>query len=115
GVSIKYPGRKSKYYSWGHVEKNNCSWGEAQKALKECWNHKDGLLFQNGKFDVDVAEVHMDLPIPPWNMIHDTMFLLFLDDPHQQELSLNPSAHRLLGMAPEEQDAVGEWLLTNQP
>jgi len=43
------------------------------------------------------------------------MFLLFLDDPHQIELGLKKSSERLLNMPPEEQDAVGEWLLTNQP
>jgi len=43
------------------------------------------------------------------------MFLLFLDDPHQKELGLKPSSERLLGMPPEEQDAVGEWLMRHQP
>ena len=42
------------------------------------------------------------------------MFLLFLDDPHQRELGLKPSADRLLGMAPEEQDAVKDWILTHK-
>lgn len=115
GVSIKYPGKKSRYYAFGHIEGNNCSWGEAQAALKQAWNHKDGLCFQNGKFDVDVADVHMGLPIPPWEDIHDTMFLLFLDDPHQQELGLKPSAERLLGVPPDEQDQVAEWLIAAQP
>ena len=115
GVSIKYPGKKSKYYSWGHVTGNNCSWGEAKTALDKAWSSKDGVLFQNGKFDVDVAEVHMGMPELPWDKVHDTLFLLFLDDPNQTELGLKPSAQRLLGLAPEEQDAVGEWLVLNQP
>jgi DNA polymerase-1 len=115
GVSIKFPGKPAKYYAWGHAEGNNCTWPEAKRALVEVWDWKDGLLFQNGKFDVDVADVHMDLPIPRWDRIHDTMFLLFLDDPHQTELGLKPSSERLLGMAPEEQDEVGEWLLKHQP
>jgi DNA polymerase-1 len=79
------------------------------------WKHKDGLLFQNGKFDVDVAEIHFGLKPPVWNKIHDTLFLLFLDDPHQQELGLKPSATRLLGLLPDEQDAVMDWLLKHQP
>lgn len=115
GVSIKYPGRKARYYAWAHPTNNNCRRGEAFVELKKAWAHKDGLLFQNGKFDVDVAEVHFRLPIPAWHRIHDTMFLLFLDDPHQQELGLKPSAARLLGLPAEEQDAVGEWLLAHQP
>lgn len=115
GVSIKYPGKKSRYYAWGHIEGNNCSWGEARAALLAAYKHPDGVCFQNGKFDYDVGEVHMDLPELPWDKIHDTMFLLFLDDPHQAELGLKPSAERLLGLPPEEQDAVGEWLVENQP
>ena len=114
GVSIKYPGKKSKYYAFGHPTKNNCSWGTAQEALKKAYTCKDGLLFQNGKFDVDVAEVHMGLPVPEWQRIHDSMFLLFLDDPHQQDMGLKPASERLLGMAPEEQDDVGAWLIANQ-
>lgn len=115
GVSIKKWGKKSRYYAWGHIENNNCTWAEAQAALIDAYDCKDGVLFQNGKFDVDVAEVHMDVPIPAWDKIHDTQFLLFLDDPHQIELGLKPSAERLLGIAPEEQDEVAEWLIANQP
>lgn len=115
GVSIKRPGKKPRYYAWGHLTNNNCTWVEARDALIEVWGHKDGLLFQNGKFDVDVAEVHFGLPIPEWDRIHDTMFLLFLDDPHQIEMGLKPSAERLLGLPAEERDEVVEWLVANQP
>lgn len=115
GVSIKLPGKKATYYAWGHPTKNNCTEDQGRDALKAVWNHPDGLLFQNGKFDIDVAETHMMLDPPSWDKVHDTLFLLFLDDPHQLELSLKPSATRLLGMKPEEQDAVGEWLIANQP
>lgn len=115
GVSIKYPGKKSKYYAWGHPTGNNCCISEAATELTKAYQHKDGLLFQNGKFDVDVADVHFGLQVPSWDRIHDTLFLLFLDDPHQIELGLKPSATRLLGLPAEEQDAVGEWLIANQP
>lgn len=115
GVSIKYPGKKAKYYAWGHATKNNCTWSDARDALTKAYANKDGILCQNGKFDVDVAEVHMGLPIPKWSDIHDTMFLLFLDDPHQKELGLKPSATRLLGLPESERDEVVEWLLENQP
>lgn len=115
GVSIKYPGKKARYFAFGHLNGNNCCWSEALTELKKAWEHKDGILFQNGKFDVDVAGTHFGLPIPSWDRIHDTMFLLFLDDPHQIELGLKPSATRLLNLPAEEQDAVGEWLIANQP
>lgn len=115
GVSIIMPGKKAKYWAWGHLDGNNCSWGEARDALAKAYACKDGVLFQNGKFDLDVAEVHMGLPLPPWQQVHDTMLLLFLDDPHQQELGLKPAAARLLDEPPEERDAVVDWLLEHQP
>ena len=115
GVSIKKPGRKAKYYAFGHPTENNCCWSDAAKALEEAYQCKDGILFQNGKFDVDVAEVWFGLTIPAWDKIHDTMFLLFLDDPHQRELGLKEAAARLLDWPAEEQDAIAEWLIANQP
>lgn len=120
GVSIKYPGKKAKYYAFGHPSENNCCYSDAKQALREAYDYaskhpQDGMLFQNGKFDVDVIEVHFGLKVPVWTLIHDTMFLLFLDDPHQQELGLKPSAHRLLGIAPDEQDEVADWLIQHQP
>jgi len=115
GVSIKYWGRKSKYYAWGHPTGNNCSLGEAVDALNKAYATKDGILFQNAKFDLDVAETHLKIKLPDWSKVHDTVFLLFLDDPNQTELGLKESANRLLDWKPEEQDAVADWLITNQP
>lgn len=118
GVSIKMPGKRPRYLAWGHPTKNNCSYSAAHEELRRAWGYgidNGGLLFQNGKFDLDVGETHMGLPLPAWDKVHDTLFLLFLDDPHQAELSLKPSAERLLGMAPEEQDAVADWLIEHQP
>lgn len=123
GVSIKYPGKKARYYAFGHARcshcgspaQNNCTEAEAKRALREAYRWRDGILCQNGKFDVDVAETHWGLRMPRWQDVHDTMFLIFLDDPNQQTFSLKPSAERLLGMAPEERDAVGDWLIEHQP
>jgi len=115
GVSIKYWKKKSIYYAFGHPTENNCTEAQAKKALKEAWKTKEGILFHNSKFDVDIAVEHWNLKMPKWDQIHDTLFLLFLDDPHQTKLGLKPSAQRLLGMDPEEQDAVEEWLMKNQP
>ena len=46
----------------------------------------------------------------PWERIHDTMLLAFLTDPFG-ELSLKPLSEKLLGMPPDEQDAVRDWLV----
>lgn len=119
-VSIKECRKKKPtFLAWGHITGgNNCSWQAARDALGEAWERATPdhpLLFQNAKFDLAVAEDHFDLALPSWDCVHDTLFLLFLDDPRQTELSLKPAAERILGWAPEERDAVAEWLIKNQP
>lgn len=110
GVSIKRWGQKAKYYAWGHYTgENNCSKRDAANALRAVWR-QDTLLFHNAKFDIDVGQTHMDMGPIPWERIHDTMFLLFLHDPHSPDLQLKPSSERLLNLPPDERDAVVDWL-----
>jgi DNA polymerase-1 len=113
GVAIRSKG-KSRYYSWGHCTgRNNSTWEEARRALLKVW---DGdLLFHNAAFDLEVSRVHMGLELPPWDKVHDTIPLLFLCDPRAATYSLKPSAQQLLGEAPQERDAVEDWLVEHQP
>ena len=87
---------------------------QARNALDLVW--KSGLRIggHNLPFDLDVAEVHMGMPALPWERMEETMFLLFLNNPHSKNLGLKESADELLHMKPEERDAVKEWLLANQ-
>jgi DNA polymerase I-like protein with 3'-5' exonuclease and polymerase domains len=115
GFSIKFPGdRKSKYYGWGHPTENTCTKEQAKEVLCKAWGSGLPLLCQNLKFDYDVAQVHMGMPDLDWSLLHDTLYLLFLDDPHASSHALKPSAERILGMKPEEQDAVRDWLVNHQ-
>lgn len=117
--SLQLPGwRQPKFWAWGHVSGgNNCTQEDASRVLSEAYSQvseKTPLLCHNGKFDMDVAETHMGLALPNWRCFHDTMLLLFLTDPHQRSLGLKQSAERLLGMAPEERDAVADWVLQHK-
>jgi DNA polymerase I-like protein with 3'-5' exonuclease and polymerase domains len=119
GFSLRMPGQRApKYYAWGHrTGGNNCTREDAARVLAAAYQEVTAarpLMSYNGKFDWDVAEAHFGLPIPPWHCVHDPMFLLFLDDPHQRELGLKPSAVRLLGMDKEEQDTVKDWVLSHK-
>jgi DNA polymerase-1 len=118
GVSIILPGEKPVYYGWGHPTKNNCNEREGHAALAKAYalskRHKLPMLFQNGKFDVDVFETHCGLAMPDWSMIHDTLYLIALHDPHAKTFSLKPASERILGMKPEEQDKVKGWVLSNK-
>jgi DNA polymerase I-like protein with 3'-5' exonuclease and polymerase domains len=111
GVSIKEMGQKPEYWAWGHYTgENNCTKEQAQRRLKALWRNGRRKLFHNGKFDVDVAVTHMGMPMLPWELIDDTMFLLFLEDPHAPTLELKPASEQLLGLPPDERDEVVEWL-----
>lgn len=99
------------YFAFDHPEANNCTREQAQAALLKAWQHPGGILCHNAKFDYDVATTHMGMPELPWDKIHDTMFLVFMDDPDAASHGLKESAERLLGMPPEEQQAVREWLI----
>lgn len=114
GVSIKWPGLKAVYYAWGHPTQNNCGVETALDALRAAWNHPGGILFHNCKFDLDVAEIHLGLPIPSPAHVHDTQFLLFLHEPNETQ-ALKPASERLLNLKPEERDAVTDWLVEHQP
>ena len=112
GFSLKMPGwRQSRYYAWGHPSGNNTSYEEARNVLAALWDSDTPILCHNTKFDYDVAVTRMGLPELDWSRLHDTLYLLFLADPHAASLSLKPSAERLLDMPPEEQDAVRNWLI----
>ncbi len=110
GVAVLEPGKKPRYYAWGHPTKNNATKEQARSALAEIWKGKRSILFHNAKFDLDVAREHFGLQVPTWERIHDTLFLLFLRDPHARSLSLKPSAEALLNLPPEEKNTVNEWL-----
>ena len=116
GVAISVPGRKSKYYAWAHpLGGNTCTWSEARAALGEVWDSNRDVAFHHAKFDLSVCVHKMGLPMLPWQRLHDTMLMLFLDDPRVATFSLKPSADRLLGLPPDERNAVEEWLLEHQP
>lgn len=114
GVSIKLPGKKSRYFAWGHPEGNNCTKKDAITALKSVWRPGKGVLFFNGKFDVDVGETHLGLPRLPAEEIHDAMFMAFLRDPHSRELDLKSLAERFLNEPPEERDELKAWVLAHK-
>lgn len=110
GVAIKLPGKKGKYYSWGHPTGNNCSREDGIRALRAALDSGSPILCHNVKFDADVAESHCGVTWP-WDRSHDTMILAFLNDPHSKVLGLKPLAEKLLGIPPTERDAVRAWLI----
>lgn len=117
--SLQRPGeRKPTFFSWGHPEGNNCDRKKAYSIITDLWRwglrEGNSVGMQHSKFDIDVAETHVGVQPLPWDHTHDTEFLIFLNNPHAKTLSLKPSAERLLGMKPEEQDKVHQWLIDHR-
>jgi DNA polymerase-1 len=111
GVAIKYPGKKAKYYAWGHPTKNNCTKDQAKVELEKAW--KFTTAQHNSKFDLDIAQVHFGLPWPAADKFHDTMILAYLHNPHNKQIGLKQLSAQMHGREAEEQDELREWVLKN--
>jgi DNA polymerase I-like protein with 3'-5' exonuclease and polymerase domains len=110
GVALKVWGREPVYMAWGHPSGNNCTREDALGVLRSLWgDHSISFLCHNAAFDMSVAQERLDLFPLPWSRVHDTMFLLFLFDPHAQ-LGLKPASERLLHWPAEEQDELHDWI-----
>lgn len=110
GVAIKMPGKKGRYFSWGHPDGNNCSVSEARERLRDAYRYS--TVFHNSGFDMDVSECYFGLrPV----LFHDTVYQAFLNDPYERELKLKPLAAKHLGMPPEEQGDLRDWIQANVP
>lgn len=122
GCSLLLPGeRQATYYAWGHqgelLPTKHVVYEDRDKfkrRLRDLRASKVPVLYQNGKFDCDVEEADFGLPLRPWEQVHDTLYLIFLHDPYAPTFSLKPTAERLLGMKPEEQERVRDWLIANK-
>jgi len=105
------PGDEPAYWAWGHPSGNNCNEGNVKARLLDMWEDPTiEFVFHNSKFDLAVCYEYFQLPVLPWHRVHDTMFILFLENPHSKALDLKTAAAELLGMPPDERDEMAEWL-----
>lgn len=111
GVSVRLPDLGAVYLAWGHPEGNNCTKQDAYNLLEKVWDKQVG--HNSSRFDIPVGAKHFGLPQP--TVVHDTIYQLFLHEPLSPNLSLKPSAERLLGWPPEEQDRLKHWIETHIP
>jgi DNA polymerase I-like protein with 3'-5' exonuclease and polymerase domains len=85
--------------------------------MSKWWKHalESGrpLCMHNATFDLDVAEVHLNMPWP--ELFHDTLILAFLTDCHVEQLSLKFLAQKWCGIEPDARDELVEWILRNVP
>ena len=113
GLAIKYGAQPSEYLSWGHPSGNNCSEERAKATFHSILNSGKPMLFHSASFDTAVAAYHWGMGFP--KDLHDTLLFLFLHNPHAANLSLKPSAEKLLSWPPEEKDILTDWIVRNVP
>lgn len=97
------------FVSWGHPGKNSHTKVQATNILAGLYDEADEVVAHNHGFDREVSSKHLGLGHPTW---HDTMFLAFLADPYGP-LALKPIGEKVLGMPPDERDAVRDWLVAH--
>jgi len=114
-LGIYAEGQEPRYFSWGHPEGNNCKEEDARYYLKMFWDNPDiELIAHNLPFDTLIAVKHWGFDLFRKGPIHDTMVQAFLLDPHARTIALKPLGEKYLGLPPDEQDAVLDWLVTNR-
>lgn len=114
GVSIKIGDEPSRYLAWGHPTNNNCTHTEAKRILlRTLLDSKGEFIAHNAPFECSILEKYYDWNIRDPLKVHDTMFLLFLTDPYANSFALKPSAERILGLPPDEQTDLKNWILSH--
>lgn len=114
GLAVRYPDGDKDYFAWGHPVGNNCDRKLVRGWLRDLWRTEEPVLFFNAKFDLSVCYEIFDLPVLPWDRVHDAMFLAFLADPHSRNLELKPLCEDLLDWPAEERDAIAEYVWENR-
>lgn len=112
GCALGVPGQERRYYAWGHPEGNNCTKAEFKDVLQEIW-HREWVTHNGLVFDVPVLTHHFALPERDPLLTHDTLFESYLHNPHAKSLSLKPLSEEWLGMPPDEQTELYDWILAN--
>lgn len=102
------------YHAFGHLTGNNTTQAAVKAMMEMIYDSGRDICFHNAMFDLDVAETHLDVPIPQnTTVIHDTLILAFLHDPHVQSLSLKDLVVTWSLDTPNERDELKEWILAN--
>lgn len=113
GVAIKWPREHSQYWAFDHPVGNNALPEGAIAELEKVWRSGLPILCHNAKFDLAVACEGGGFHMPPWERVHDTMFLAYLCDPHARKLGLKELAEDLLTWPPDEKDAMADWIMSH--
>jgi len=114
GVSIKHEDEPSHYLAWGHPTENNCSFEDGRARLMEALEAGE-WLGHNSAFECAILRDYFQYVPKDPKKVHDTQFLIYLHDPYAFSFALKASAERILGLPPDEQTRLKDWILRNVP
>src|SRR3990172_12206889 len=109
GAAVQLDGGRPQYRCWGHPSGNNTDKIAARNWLYDLTRDAERVVMFNAPFDRGVCAKHFGIAIP-WSKIEDVQILAFLAEPYADQLDLKSVAYRQLGIAPEEQTDLFEWI-----
>jgi hypothetical protein len=112
GVAVWLPDEEPDYLPISFT-KTDKPRGPGYEVLRDNWD-KYEHLYHNAPFDLSVAAHWLKLPWPAWDQVHDTQYLVFQYNPYGN-LALKPASEEILGLEPEEQDELHDWIIANVP
>lgn len=103
-----------RYWAFRHPTENNCTWDEFKEELTRVWGME--MVGHNiMAFDLWVAEYWFGMPERDPLLTHDTLFEAYLIDPNAPSLRLKDLASSWLGMPPDDQQELYDWIIANVP
>lgn len=109
GVAVKIGDCPSEYH-----EINDDTYEDVCILLRDFIETAEHVVMHNSKFDAGILACYFDIEIPVF-MLEDTMFMAYLNNPREESFGLKQLAEKHLGMPPDEQDDLKEWVLANVP
>lgn len=111
GVAYSFPGEAPVYLAWDHASDNNAQESDARRVFERALESGLPWLFQNAKFDVRILRQQFAIDLWKLNVeVHDTMFLMFLADPHALSYDLKQFAKKYIGYPTDDKDDMAAWL-----
>jgi len=112
GCAVMGPSHgKPRYMAWGHPAGNNCKLEDVLPEFRQLWDDKRAVLsFYNAKFDLEVAQEHLGLPLPPPERIDDPMILAVFKDSRLYNYQQRTLLKLWLKKSQDERDELKLWI-----
>jgi DNA polymerase-1 len=101
------------YLAFAHPAGNNTTQEAVEQRLRRWRDAGIPIVCHSAGFDLAVAEKHLELPWPA--RFEDTQVAAFLAEPNARFLGLKELGESLLGIAPDEQKTLDDYIRAHVP